>query len=91
MHIDVDTRRSAQEVAEWVWPRMPVGGVIVFQDYGFHRTGGIAAYVDELRGQPGLLVIHNLNGSALVVKTADGVQLLRTCEQSPGAAMHAPT
>lgn len=72
-HIDVDTRRSAEDVTAWVVPRLPVGGVIVFQDYGYHRTGGISSFVDDLKGCRGLLVVHNLNGSALVVKTEQEV------------------
>ena len=69
-HIDVDTRRSAHDVAVWIFPRLVVGGTMVFQDYGYHRTQGITALVDDLKGHPGLLVVHNLNGSALVVKTS---------------------
>lgn len=67
-HIDVDTRASAEGVFEWVWPRLLGGGVVIFQDYGFHRTPGIAALVDEIRGRPGMRVVHNLNGNALVFK-----------------------
>lgn len=69
-HIDVDTRRSAEDVLEWVWPRLVVGGVIVFQDYGFHRTPGITALVDSLRGKANMNIIHNLNGNALIFKTS---------------------
>ncbi|MCA9775511.1 MAG: class I SAM-dependent methyltransferase [Candidatus Eremiobacteraeota bacterium] len=67
-HIDVDTKQSAEDVFEWVWPRMSNGGVVVFQDYGFHRTPGISELVDGLRGRPGLTVVHNLNGNALVFR-----------------------
>lgn len=68
-HIDVDTRRSAEEITDWLLPRLTVGGALVFQDYGYHRTSGIASFVDSLKGRPGLLVIHNLNGSGIVLKT----------------------
>lgn len=70
-HIDVDTRRSGEEVFHWVWPRMTPGGVVVFQDYGFHRTPGISALVDELRAQESMTVVHNLNGNALIFKASD--------------------
>lgn len=67
-HIDVDTRQSALDVFDWVWPQLVPGGVVVFQDYGFHRTPGISNLVDGLRGREGLTVVHNLNGNALVFK-----------------------
>ncbi len=70
-HIDVDVYQSAKEVFRWVWPRMAEGGIVVFDDYGFFTCEGIATFVDqELRKQPGLVVLHNLNGHAVVVKTA---------------------
>jgi O-methyltransferase len=70
-HIDVDVYQSAKEVFHWVWPRMPAGGIVVFDDYGFFGCEGVASFVDqELRGQPGHVVLHNLNGHAVVVKTA---------------------
>jgi O-methyltransferase len=49
---------------------MPVGGVVVYDDYGFLRCDGITRHVDEQRGRPDRRVIHNLNGHAVVVKTA---------------------
>ena len=67
VHIDVDAYESAAQVFRWVWPRVVVGGVVVFDDYGFWGCEGVAAYVDELREQ-GLFVIHNLNGHAIVPK-----------------------
>ncbi len=67
-HIDVDVYESAKYVAEWVWPRLVSGGVIVFDDYGFSTCEGITKLVNQrLQGQ-GALVLHNLNGHAVVVK-----------------------
>lgn len=70
-HIDVDTYQSAADVLNWVWPRLNVGGVVVYDDYGFAVCGGIARHVEEQRSQPGCLVLHNLNGHAILIKTAD--------------------
>ncbi len=70
VHIDVDVYQSAKEVFEFVWPRVPIGGVVVFDDYGFDTCDGIPKLVAEYRFQPGKLVIHNLNGHALIGKTA---------------------
>jgi O-methyltransferase len=69
VHIDVDVYRSAVDVLAWAWPRMPVGGIVVYDDYGFLRCDGIARHVDEQRGLPDRVVLHNLNGHAVVVKT----------------------
>lgn len=67
-HIDVDVYRSAQDVVNWIWDRMPAGGVIVYDDYGFRECEGIRKFVDEQRLQKDRLVLHNLNGHAVVVK-----------------------
>jgi O-methyltransferase len=68
VHIDVDVYQSAFDVLAWAWPRLSAGGVVVFDDYGFPATPGIAQFVDEQRGLPDRLVIHNLNGHGLIVK-----------------------
>lgn len=69
-HIDVDAYESAKDVAEWIWPRLVIGGVIVFDDYGTPTTPGVRIFVDEWRGRPGALVVHNLDQHAIVVRTA---------------------
>jgi O-methyltransferase len=66
-HIDVDVYLSAQEVLDWVWPRLSVGGIVVFDDYGFSTCDGVTKLVNERRGQ-NATVIHNLNGHAIMVK-----------------------
>jgi len=67
-HIDVDVYQSAKDIINWVWPRMVVGGIIVFDDYGFAGSGGITKFVNEERRKNDRLVIHNLNGHAIVIK-----------------------
>ncbi len=67
-HIDVDVYRSASDVFSWVWPRLAPGGVVVFDDYGFPACPGVTQFVDEQRGQPDRLVVHNLNGHGIVIK-----------------------
>ncbi len=67
-HIDVDVYRSASDVFGWVWPRLSPGGVVVFDDYGFPACPGVTQFVDEQRGRPDRLVLHNLNGHGIVVK-----------------------
>ena len=68
-HIDVDVYQSAKDIADWVWPRLSVGGVIVYDDYGIASTAGVTRLVDEQRGQPDRVTIYNLNGHAVVIKT----------------------
>jgi O-methyltransferase len=68
VHIDVDVFQSAKDVLDFVWPRMPVGGTVVFDDYGFPTCDGIPKLVNEYRGRPDMLVLHNLNGHAVLVK-----------------------
>jgi O-methyltransferase len=67
-HIDVDVYQGASDILDWVWPRLSPGGVVVFDDYGSSATMGVARFVDEQRMQPDRLVVHNLNGHALIIK-----------------------
>lgn len=67
-HIDVDSYQSAKDVMNWVWPRLVPCGVVVFDDYGFCGCEGVKALINEQMHEPGRLVIHNLNGHAIVVK-----------------------
>ncbi len=69
-HIDVDVYQSARDVFEWVWPRLTVGGIVVYDDYGFYGCEGVTAHVNEIFPDARRTVVHNLNGQAIVVKTA---------------------
>jgi O-methyltransferase len=64
-HIDVDTYQSARDVFEWVWPHVVVGGIVVFDDYGFRGCEGVTSLVNELKAR-GLRVFYNLNGHAVI-------------------------
>jgi O-methyltransferase len=67
-HIDVDVYQSAKDVAEWIWGRLVPGGIIVYDDYGWDTTPGIARYVDAQLPLKDRIVLHNLNGHAIVIK-----------------------
>jgi O-methyltransferase len=67
-HIDVDVYQSAKEIGEWIWSRMVVGGIVIYDDYGFKGCAGVTAWVEEQRARADRLLIHNLNGHAIVVK-----------------------
>jgi O-methyltransferase len=68
-HIDVDVYDSAKDVLHWVWKRLVVGGIVVFDDYGFQACDGVTRLVDEESLAPDRVVVHNLNGHAVMVKT----------------------
>lgn len=67
-HIDVDVYKSAKDIVKWVWPRLVDNGIIIFDDYGFQGCEGITAFVNEEINKKDRLVIHNLNGHAIMIK-----------------------
>lgn len=67
-HIDVDVYQSAKDVVEWIWPKLVVHGIVVFDDYGFKGCDGITRFVNEERSKKDRIVIHNLNGHAILIK-----------------------
>ena len=67
-HIDVDVYLSAKDVQSWIWDKLIIGGVIVFDDFGFSSTDGITNFVNEQRKLTDRTVIHNLNGHAVIIK-----------------------
>jgi hypothetical protein len=52
----------------WLEPRMPSGGMLVFDDYGFSTCKGITQFVNELRVSGSWIYIYNLNKHALLIK-----------------------
>lgn len=67
-HIDVDVYKSAKDIVNWIWDRMCVGAIIVFDDYGTEDCDGIAKYLDEMKKFDDRVVIYNLNGHGIMVK-----------------------
>ena len=70
VHIDVDVYLSAKDCLDWVWDKLIVGGIVVFDDYGFHTCDGVTRLVEEQRQYNDRIVIHNLNGHGLLIKTS---------------------
>jgi O-methyltransferase len=68
VHCDVDVYRSAKDVMEWAMSRLALGGVVVFDDYGFSNCEGVTMLVNELRRDSRFLFLHNLNGHAIFVR-----------------------
>jgi O-methyltransferase len=67
-HVDVDVYQSAKDVTEWVWPHMPVGGLIVYDDYGFYGCEGVTALGNEEYERQDRFFLHNLSGQAFCIK-----------------------
>jgi O-methyltransferase len=73
-HIDVDVYNSAKDIVEWIWPRLQVGGIIVYDDYGYVACNGITDFVNEQRNETDRNIIYNLNGHAIVIRTRRNLQ-----------------
>jgi len=67
-HVDVDVYQSAKDIVDWVWDRLVVGGIVVYDDYGTRDCDGITRHVEEQEALPDRLLIRNLNGHAVVIK-----------------------
>jgi len=67
-HVDVDVYQSAKDVVDWIWDKMLPGGIMVYDDYGFNSCDGITKYVEEQMMCTDRVVIHNLNGHAIILK-----------------------
>lgn len=67
-HIDVDSYQSAKDVFNWIWKKMIVSGIIVFDDYGFKSCLGVTEFVNEIKTDADKLFFYNLNGHAIIVK-----------------------
>ena len=69
VHIDVDVYQSAKDIFEYVWPKLVVGGVVVFDDYGFWGCEGITKLFNGIM-HPNVFKVYNLNGHGLIAKIA---------------------
>ena len=67
-HIDVDVYVGAKEITAWIWPRLEKNGIVVFDDFGFMNTQGVTKFVNEQMGLKDRMIIHNLNGHAIIIK-----------------------
>jgi O-methyltransferase len=67
-HIDVDAYASGKDVFTWVASRLPLHGVVVFDDYGFRGCEGITRLVHELAEDERFFTYFNLNGHAVMLK-----------------------
>lgn len=69
IHVDVDIYSSAKETVEWGWNRMPSGGMVVFDDYGYSATEGVTRFVNEfMEKRTDAIFVFNLCGHGIVIK-----------------------
>jgi O-methyltransferase len=68
VHCDVDVYSSAKDIVEWCMPRLAVGAVLVFDDFGFYGCEGVTTYCEELKRNTNFRFVHNLNGHAVFVR-----------------------
>jgi len=68
-HVDVDTYKSVIDCCEFIWPRLLVGGVMVFDDYGFPTCPGARKAVDEFFESKSAFPIILRNGQAVVIRS----------------------
>ena len=68
-HIDVDTYLSAKNSFEFIWNKLEIGGIVIFDDYGFIGTEGVTEFVNEIKNLKNNLFFHNLNGHGIIIKT----------------------
>lgn len=67
-HVDVDVYQSAEDVWTWVWPRLSVGGMIVYDDYGFASCPGVTLHVNDKACRADALLVYNHNRHGLLIK-----------------------
>jgi O-methyltransferase len=86
VHMDLDVYRGSVDAFAWLLPRLVVGSITVFDDYGFALTGGARRFVDELEQHPDFVIVRNLNGHAVVVRTRATSNELPSASKPDGRA-----
>jgi O-methyltransferase len=69
-HIDVDIYRSILDSLSFIWPRLAIGGVIVFDDYGFSTCPGARSAVDKFFAGQSSIPLCLPTGQAIVFKSS---------------------
>jgi O-methyltransferase len=67
-HIDLDIYQSIIDALDFVWPRLSVGGFVLFDDYGFPSCPGARRAVDEFFAGSECFPLCLPTGQALVFK-----------------------
>ena len=67
-HVDVDIYQSVKDCCEFIYPRLPIGGVMVFDDYGHYTCPGATEAVNEYFSDKRSVPLPLFSGQGVVVK-----------------------
>ena len=67
-HIDLDIYQGILDSLEFIWPRLSVGGFVVFDDYGFPSCPGARTAVDTFYTGKPYIPVSLPTGQAIVFK-----------------------
>jgi len=67
-HVDCDIYSSVMYATEFVYPRMAVGGVIVYDDYGWEDCAGARLAVDEFYADKSAHPIYLPTSQCIIIK-----------------------
>jgi len=70
-HIDTDVYWAVRKQTEWIWDRLAVGGIVVYDDYGWIDLEGATRAVDEIAHGEDRLFIYNMNGQGILIKMTE--------------------
>ena len=68
LHIDMNNAAAERGAVEWLWDRLAVGGMVVFDDYGWTGYQDQKAAADGFAAERGLSVLELPTGQGLLVK-----------------------
>jgi O-methyltransferase len=68
VHVDVDIYQSVVDCCEFFYPRMPSGGIMMFDDYGFVSCPGVKPAVDSFLADKPEVPIYLPTGQCMVVR-----------------------
>jgi O-methyltransferase len=71
-HVDVDIYQSVRDCCTYIYPRLQVGGAIVFDDYGFPTCPGARKAVDEFFADKPETPMVLGTGQAIVIRLTAG-------------------
>lgn len=69
VHVDVDLYQPTRDTVEFFWPRLNVGGAMLFDDYGtLYYPGARKSIKEFFEGRRDVLIIETTSGSAAAIK-----------------------
>jgi O-methyltransferase len=76
-HVDVDIYRSVLDCCQFIYPRLSLGGFIIFDDYGIPSCPGARTAVDEYFRDSEIQPLVLPSGQAIVFKSEFNNSLIR--------------